>query len=416
MAGTKARILILGAGFGGLYTALQAYRTLGGRAEITLLDRHDYFLFTPLLYQVVTGALRPHHVARPLVRLLPRGVQFVQTSVRAVDLAGRRVQTDAGSLPCDFLVLALGGVPNFYGLTSAERHALTFKWLPDALRLRSHIEGRFAEAEASPRRAPDLLRTVVTGAGCTGVELVSELYDWMRGPMLRRFPGVRKEMVTLILAEALDHLLCPMDPRLMRAAVRQLRARAIDVRLGMKVTEVGPEGVRVRRAADQETAIASGTVIWTAGIKGNQIVGPGGDGLVGRGLAGRIHVTETLQVPGHPEVLAIGDLAACPQAGGGILPATAQVAVQQAPAAARALDALLKDRTPDPFRYRWKGEVLGLGRAGALAEAFGFRLMGYPAWLLARTVHLARLPDWGDRVAVAWEWAKDLVKGHDEST
>lgn len=406
MESTKTRILILGAGFGGLFTALHAHRALGRRADITLVDRNDYFLFTPLLYQVVTGTLRPHHVARPLARLLPRGLRCVRADVKGVDLDGRRVETDTGALPYDFLVLALGGVPHFYGLDSAERDAIPFKWLPDALRLRSHIEGRFAEAERDVRSAPDLLRTVVTGAGCTGVELVTELFDWMRGPLLRRFPGVRTETVALVLAETLDHLLCPMDPRLMRAAVRRLLARHIDVRLGHAVIEVGPRWVRVRTPAGQETQISSGTVVWTAGIKASPVL----TGLpVAFAPGGRVQVTGTLQIPGHPEVLGIGDLAACPDGTGGIVPVTAQVAVQQAAAAGKALDALLNDAQPQPFRYRRKGEILGLGRAGAVAEAFGFRLMGYPAWLLARTIHLVRLPDWGDRVAVAWEWAKDAL-------
>lgn len=410
VAGERARILILGAGFGGLFTALQAYRVLRHRAAITLVDRNDYFLFTPLLYQAVSGTLRPHHVARPLARLLPRGLQFVQTTVRVVDLDRRRVETEDGPLAYDFLVLALGGIPNFHALESVERYALTFKSLPDALRLRAHLERRFAETQDSPRQAPDLLRTVVTGAGCTGVELVTELFDWMRGPLLRRYPGVRGDAVALILVEALDHLLCPMDRRFRRAAIRQLLARHIDVRLGHHVTKVGPGWVSVRTASGEET-LSCGTVVWTAGIKGNPVVA----GLpVAFDPGGRIQVTETLQVPGRPEVLALGDLAACQESGAGPLPATAQVAVQQAPAAARVLAAVLAGRPPESFRFKRKGEVLGLGRFGALAEAFGFRFMGLPAWLIARTIHLARLPDWGDRIAVAWEWAKELAGARDK--
>lgn len=399
-------MLILGAGFGGLYTALQMHRLLGSRAEITLLDRNDYFLFTPLLFQAVSGTLKTHHVARPLARLLPPGIRFIQTTVHGVDLIGRRVDTDAGALSYDFIVLALGGVPNFYGMASAERHALPFKRLGDVDRLRSHIQHRFAEAERHARRAADLLRTVVTGAGCTGVELIAELHDWLRGPLLRQFPGVRNETVELVLAEALDHLLCPMDPQLMRLAVRKLLERQIDVRLGTFVTEVGDGWLQVRTPSGEQKQIPCGTIVWTAGIKANPVVSNLG---VPSESGGRIQVSSTLQILAHPEALAIGDLAACPDPQGGILPATAQVAVQQAPAAARVLYALIAGQEPKHFRYKRKGEVVGLGRMGALAEVFGFKLMGLPAWLIARTIHLARLPDWGDRISVAWEWAKDAL-------
>lgn len=402
----RPNIVVLGAGFGGLYTALQAHRKLRDRAEITVLDRNDYFLYTPLLFQVAGGTLGTRHVARPLATLLPRQVRFVQTTVHGINLDRRYVETNSGTLPYDFLVLALGGVPNFYGIASAEQHALRFKWLPDVERVRVHIERRFADADRNPQRAPDLLRFVITGAGCTGVELIAELHDWMRGPLPRRYPGVRDEAVQLILAEALDHLLCPMEPRLMRAALRKLLTRKIDVRLGTFVTGVGPDWIRLRPPQGPDIQIACGGVVWTAGIQAPPLVA---ELPVPHGPAGRVQVSATLQIPGYPEVLAVGDLAACPDPQGTYLPVTAQVAVQQGPAAARTLAALVAGSEPAPFQYRRKGEVVGLGRMGALAEALGFPLMGLPAWLFARTVHLARLPDWGDRVAVAWEWAKEVL-------
>jgi len=400
-----ASVLILGGGFGGLYTALVASRLLRTRAEITLIDRNDYFLYTPLLFQVAGGTLQAHHVARSLRHLLPRSVRVVHSDVMAIDLEAKQVTTGGGSLGYDYLVLALGGVPNFYGMSSAEQHALRFKWLPDVFRLRTHIEQRFAEAAAEPRRARDVLRTVITGAGCTGVELVAELHDWIHGPLLRHHPSVPRDAPSLVLAEALDHLLCPMDPNLMRKAVRKLLDRRIDLRLQQFVTEVSPGWLKLRGPAGEEQ-VPCGTVVWAAGIKTSPLVAalP-----LQRGPGGRIDVTPTLQVVGHPEVLALGDLAACADPAGGILPQTAQVAVQQGPAAARTLRALIAGEVPQAFRYRRKGEVVWLGRTGALAEAFGLHLTGLPAWLLSRTVHLARIPDWGDRVAVALQWVKALL-------
>ncbi|HLE78192.1 MAG TPA: NAD(P)/FAD-dependent oxidoreductase [bacterium] len=401
-----ARILILGAGFGGLFTALQAARLVGDRATITLVDRNDYFLYTPLLFQVVSGTLQPRHVARPIAPLLPPRIRFVRAAVHTIDLDRRRVETDDGSLEYDLLVIALGGVPNFFGLMSAEQHALPFKWLPDVPSLRAHIEERFVQAAHHPDRAADLLRTVVTGAGCTGVELAAELHDWMYGSLAPSHPAVPPSAIGITVAEALDHLLCPMDPGLRRAALRKLTERRIAVQLSSLVTGVGPDWIEYR-SNGEATRVACGTVVWTAGITPSPVVsalpvtfGPGG----------RIVVSETLQVLGHPDVLAVGDLAACADPQGAILPTTAQVAVQQAPAAVRTLAALIEGRVPQPFRYKRQGEVVGLGRTGALVEAFGVKMVGLPAWLVGRIIHLSRLPDWGDRVAVAWEWARDLLR------
>jgi len=402
---TTARVLILGGGFGGLYTSLVASRLLRTRAEITIIDRNDYFLYTPLLFQVAGGSLQARHVARSLRHLLPRSVRIIHADVTAIDLHAKQVTTGGGSFSYDFLVLALGGVPNFYGMASAEQYALRFKWLPDVFRLRTHIEQRFAEAAAEPRRARDVLRTVITGAGCTGVELVAELHDWIHGPLLRQHPSVPQDAPSLVLAEALDHLLCPMDPTLMRKAVRKLLDRQIDLRLERFVTEVGPGWLKLRGPAGDEH-IPCGTVVWAAGIKPSPLVA---DLPLPHGPGGRIDVTATLQVVGHPEILALGDLAACPDPFGGTLPQTAQVAVQQGPSAARTLRALITGEIPQPFRYRRKGEIVWLGRTGALAEAFGLHFTGLPAWLLSRTVHLARVPDWGDRVAIALQWVKSML-------
>jgi len=401
-----ARVCILGAGFGGLFTALQTARLLGDRAAITLVDRNDYFLYTPLLFQVAGGTLRPEHVARPLSRLLSPRIQFIQTAVRAIDLGGHTVETDSGPLEYEYLVIALGGVPNYFGIASAEQHALRFKWLSDVAHLRAHVEARFRQAAQDPTRAGDLLRTVITGAGCTGVELAAELHDWMYGPLARAHPSVPESAIELTIAEALDHLLCPMDPGLRRAALLRLTERRITVQLSSLVSDIGPDWIEYR-SGGAATRVPCGTVVWTAGIKASPIV----SGLpVASGPNGRIVVSATLQIPVHPEVLALGDLAACTDPTGGVLPTTAQVAVQQAPAAARTLAALITGGDPHPFRYRRKGEVVGLGRTGALVEAFGLKLVGLPAWLVGRVIHLSRLPDWGDRVAVAWEWARDALR------
>jgi NADH dehydrogenase len=229
------------------------------------------------------------------------------------------------------------------------------------------------------------------------VELSVALHDWTRplGP------------ARVALLEAMPQLLCPMDPRLMRATVDALRSRHLDVHLGSLVEEVREDGVAVRRG-EARGFVAADLVIWTAGVQANPLLQ---QLPVEHAAGGRVRVEPTLQLPSFPEVLALGDGAACPDPEGQVLPATAQVAVQQAAAAARALQALVDGQPPRPFRYRRRGELLGLGRMGAVAEAFGVRLAGLPAWLVVSLVHLARLPDWGDRAAVAWAWAKDAFRG-----
>jgi NADH dehydrogenase len=401
----KAKILVLGGGFGGLYAALEARKSLNGQAEITLVDRNDYFLFTPLLHQIVSATLQPHHITEPFRKLLPPDVGFVRTDVRSVDFDRRTAETVAGPLAYDFLVIALGSVPNFYGIESAEKNAFPFKGLPDALRLRARLLDQYSKAAANPERAPDLIRTVVTGAGCTGIELVAEIHDWMHGPARSLFPGVPPEAASLVLAEALDHLLCPMDPGLQQAAVRQLLSREIDIQLKTAVREVEPHAALIAENGET-TRIPTDTVIWAAGIKPSPFI----NGLsVAKDRRGRIQVSETLQIPEHPEVLAIGDIAACPDPKREFVPPTAQAAVQQAPVAARNIAALVKGRDPRPFRYKNKGEVVDIGHTVTLTEAFGVKFTGLPAWLLGRTLHLARLPDWGDRTTVALEWAKQSL-------
>lgn len=386
-----ARVVVLGGGFGGLFTALAASRWLRDRARVVLVDRNEFFLFTPLLYDVVTGRLSPHHVARPLRRLLPRSVEFLQAEVDEVDLDRRTVRTNRGELSYDFLVLALGAVPNFYGICGAQEHALPFKGLGDALHLRRRVLEHLARQERG------VLRLALVGAGCTGVELSVGLHDWTR----------RLGRVRIALLEAMPQLLCPRDPRLMQATVEALRSRDIEVRLGTSVGEVREDGV-VTGPGEAQELVPADLVVWTAGVQANPLVR---QLPVDLAPGGRVRVSPTLQLPSFPEVVALGDLAAFPDPTGGFLPATAQVAVQQAAAAAKALRALVDGRAPDPFRYRPKGEVLGLGRMGAVAEVFGLRLVGLPAWLLLSLAHLVRLPDWGDRAAVAWEWAKDAVTG-----
>jgi len=399
------RILVLGGGFGGLYTALETHRRLGGRVQITVVDRTGSFLFTPLIYQVVSGILGVRHVSRPLSQLLPKAVKTVRASVLKVDLDARRVETDLGPMEYDLLVLALGSVPHYYGIPFAEQHALTFKWLPDAERLRAHIMARFAEAEALPHMSRALLKTVVVGAGCTGVELAAELHDWIYGTLLSRFPRADESAVSLDLVEAMSQMPCPADPELRKAAARQLLSRRLSIRLGTVVEAINRGHVRLRTNGNvyQEPY---GTAVWAAGVRPSPIAAtlP-----LERDPGGRIRVTETLQVPGRPEVLVVGDMAACPDPSGGVVPATAQAAFQEGPAAARTLAALVGGRTPPPFRYKRKGEVLHMGRSGAIGEVYGVRLTGLPAWLAWRTLNLLRLPDWGDRASVALEWAKDAI-------
>lgn len=403
------RILILGASFAGLYTAvfLDGYlrRARGPRPSITLLDRNNFLLFTTFLPEVVSNSLNPLSITPSVRRILGgRAIDFRQTTVEEIDLAGKRVKTAAGTLDYDILILGLGGLTNYYGNQACEQYGFPCKTMPDALRLRNHIINCLERANATsdPQEKRRLLTFLQAGAGCTGLELMTELAEFLHSAVGRIYRNIDfKRDVRLILAEGLERVLITLPVHLSRKAHAKLEHIGIEMRLNTFVTGAGPGWVELNKTERIETE----TLIWVAGVRGSPLVA----GLpVEHDKLGRVVVDRHLNVPGHPGVYALGDNALCPGEDGQPLGQTAQVAVQQAPLLARNLLALREGRPAQPFKYHYRGDLVSMGSMDAVCCPYGFHLFGLPAWFLFRVVYFSKLPTVHARLRVATDW---FVKG-----
>jgi NADH dehydrogenase len=396
------RVVIVGAGFGGL----RAARGLAGSGfDVTLLDRENYHLFQPLLYQVATASLEPESIAHP-VRSIVRGwknVRFNMTEVVGVDLPRRQVITQNGPIEYDRLVMAVGARTAFFGVESAQPHAVELKGLPDAASLRSRILAAFERAalEDDPQKRESLLSFAIVGGGPTGVEYAGALAELIDGPLADDFSPEFVAEARIVLVDMLPHVLNPYPPDLRAYAARRLEALGVELVLGTSVDEVLPD--RVILADGRQ--IRAGTVLWVAGVEPSPLVGS----LAAEQVRdGRVRVNPDLTLPDHPEVYVIGDMAYVEQ-DGAPLPQMAPVAMQQGAYVARHITAQAEGREVGPFRYRNLGTMAVIGRGAAVARVFGLRLTGFPAWLMWVVLHLAYLVDFRNRLVVLINWAYDYL-------
>lgn len=394
-AAGRPRVVIVGAGFGGLAAA----RGLAGApVDVLLLDRTNYHLFTPLLYQVATAGLEAESIAHP-VRSILRGaenVEFRVATVRGVDLVHRTVLTDAAPVSYDLLVLAAGSTTNFFGLEP--RGVMGLKDLPEALSLRNHILCRCEEAvwEPDPDRRRALLTFVVVGGGPTGVEMAGTLAELVRVVLPRDFPMLDFRQAQVILLEATDRLLASFRPRLQRAAARDLRRKGVAVWLGARVERVMGEWVELAGG----TRLRTGTLIWAAGVRAADLAAHVG---TPQGRQGRLTVDPFLRLPSHSEVFVIGDMAEVEQ-DGGPLPMLAPVAIQQGRYVALSIRRQLAGLALRPFRYRDRGIMATIGRKAAVAQVGLLALSGLPAWLAWLALHLVWLIGFRNRLVVLLNW------------
>jgi NADH:ubiquinone reductase (H+-translocating) len=395
----RPTVVIVGAGFGGL-TAARALRRVP--VNVVLIDRHNYHLFQPLLYQVATAGLEPSDIARP-VRAILRGqprFDFRMTQVSALDLPGRHVLTDDGPVAYDFLILALGGETNYFGLENIRRSALALKTVDDAIAIRNHVLRRFEAAthETNLERRAALRTFVIVGGGPTGVEMAGALSELSRLVLGRDYPRAQLDDVRILLLEAGNRLLATMPERLSTAAARTLRRKQVDVRLEAAVQDYDGERVCLRGGE----IIPAATLIWAAGI---QAATSGPRLGLPTGRQGRVAVDEALRVPGHEEVYVIGDAAAVQNRDP--YPMVAPVAIQMAQAAARNINRHLNASPPIPFRYRDKGTLATIGRNAAVADVHGIAFTGFLAWVVWLVVHIVQLIGFRNRVVVLVNWAWD---------
>jgi NADH dehydrogenase len=409
LSATK-QIVVLGGGFAGLHLVRRLERRLRpGEASVTLVDRQNYHLFTPLLYQVCTGELPPHAVAYPLRdATAPAGYHFLQSEVTAVDLENRRIETADGDLAYDHLVIALGSVTNDYGIPGVRENALPVKWLSDAEALKRHVLDVFESAaiETDIARRREALTFIIVGAGPVGVELASSLRDLMDHTLRKIYPTIDFFAdVAIHLLDGADRVLPGMNPKLSAIAIKRLEQQRIRVLLQTLVSEIGPGVVCTKNGAQ----LRARTIVWSGGVKVNPLVASLD---LPKAKDGRIVVDDRFRA-GRDDVLVLGDAAYFEHNGKG-LPQLAQVAVLEAPAAARNLAALVRGEATVPYVYKRKGDLVALGRtqAGAeFAKLGGFVMGGLPAWTVWRVNYLMQLLGVRNRATLLVEWVLSFFAG-----
>jgi NADH dehydrogenase len=416
---TAHRVVVVGGGFGGLQATLKLARM---PVEVTLVDRRNFHLFQPLAYQVATGALSPAEICYPLRRIFRgrRNVRVILAEVVDVDLDARRVQLrsepgerDPDPLTYDTLLVSGGSQYSYFGHDEWQEHAAELKSLEGALTLRRQILEAFeaAELETDTELQDEYLTFVVVGAGPTGVEMAGQIAEIARD-MRADFRAVDPARARILLLEAGDRVLAGFPASLSAKAARALEDLGVTPRLGEAVVDVGPRSVTVERSGAGTDRIPTPTVIWAAGVVASPLAGllaqrAGED--VDR--AGRVEVLADLSLPGHPEVLALGDMVRIRQADGTsvVLPGLAPVAMQEGRHAARVVRDRLEGRTPPPFHYRDKGNLATIGRARAVADVKGMHLSGFIAWVTWLVVHLWYLIGFQNRLLVLIRWAFSFV-------
>jgi NADH dehydrogenase len=410
----RKRIIILGGGFGGLYAALRLENTLARdpEVEILLVNRENFFLFTPMLHEVAASDLDLTHIVNPVRKLLKR-VQFFDGDVDDIDLPGRKVVVSHGAehhaheLEYDHLVIALGSITNFFNLPGLQERALTMKSLGDAIYLRNKLISHLEEADfecCAPERQ-ELLTFVVAGGGFAGVETIASLNDFVR-EALRFYPNLREDMLRIVLVHPGPVILPELGEKLGAYAQTKLAARKVEIRINTRVT-----GISVSRVELSDgSAIPTKMLVWTAGTSPNPLL----EKLPCPKERGRLLVNEFLEVPDWPGVWALGDCALVPDPQTGkFCPPTAQHALREGKILAENLLATVRGGRKKPFVFTTIGQLATIGRRTGVANIMGVNFSGFLAWWLWRTIYLSKLPRFEKKVRVALDWTLDLLFSKD---
>jgi NADH dehydrogenase len=403
---TGHRVVILGGGFGGLYAAKALKKA---PVQVTVLDRRNFHLFQPLLYQVATGALSPGEIASPLRSVLSRQMNTRVLLGEAVDLDvnHRAVILDDGqTVEYDSLIVATGSTDSYFGHDDWRRNAPSLKTIEEATEIRTKILFAFEAAEREPdtEKQREWLTFAIVGGGPTGVELAGALAEIAHDTLRHDFRSIRPESARIFLIEGAPRLLPTYPEDLSAKAEASLRRLNVTPRTGVFVTHIDDRGVTVKERDGNEHTFVARTVIWAAGVAPSSFA----EVLERRARAprdrrGQVMVNPDCSVPGHPEIFVIGDLAHMEQ-DGKPLPGVAQVAMQQGSYVAKLIPARLKGATVSPFHYFDKGNLAVIGRASAVAQIGPLHLSGLLAWLTWLFVHLMYLVEFSNRVLVFVQW------------
>lgn len=409
------KIIILGSGFGGLYAALEFEKVLQTRSDldVVLVNRDNYFLFTPMLHEIAASDLDITHIVNPVRKLLKR-VRFFNGDVDSINVEGKEVVVSHGldvphshTLPFDDLIISLGSETNFFNLPGVEERALTMKSLGDAIYLRNRMIEHMEEAdfECCKDIREALLTFVVAGGGFSGVETVAAMHDFLL-EALPSYPNLRPEHVKLILVNSGEYVLPELGEKLGRYTQKKLSERGMEVITGAKVKECSGDSITLTNGR----VFSSRTLVWTAGTRPNPLL----DKLPCPREKGKLVVDEFFRSPGWDGVWALGDCALVPDIKrGGFHPPTAQHAIREGKVLAQNVLATMAGTPLKPFTFTTIGQLAAIGKRTGVARVLGINFSGFFAWWLWRSVYLGKLPRFEKKVRVALDWALDVVFSKD---
>lgn len=405
------RIIVVGAGFGGLeaVTRLDRMFRRDPNVEILLLSDQNYLLFTPLLPQIASSFTDPRHIVQAVREIRGRKkFRFRREAVRAVDAANRRVILDSGPIDYDALILASGARTEFFNTPGARENCWDYKSLQQAVELRERIIDLCEHADHTEDQAAwqAMLTFVVVGGGYTGIELVTEMHDFLFRYAARKYRGIKASDIRLVVLEATPDILRGIGPKLAEHARKRLRSTGIEVRTSTRVTRVNPDGVEI----NGNEILKADTIIWTAGVRAAELIEslPGPHDRIGRAV-----VNPHLQLENHPEIFVVGDSAAAvsaPEA-----PRVAPVAIEQGEIAARNIGHLWRDEALETYEFASKGMLVSLGMNYAVVNVAGIQVSGYFAWLFWNAVHLYKLVGLKKQLQVAGDWMLGLIFPRDSA-
>lgn len=419
---TKKKVVILGAGFGGIYTylGLEKYISNFDEVEITIIDRKNYFLFVPMIHEVATGNLEPNSVIQPIRQAIDLSkVRFIEGQIVSVDADARSIAIEIDNetieLSYDYLVMALGSTNQFFGTPGAE-HAFVLKDLKDAVRVKHKVIEAFerGSSAATPEEKKKLLTFVTIGGGATGVELTAELADLVNHEMKAAYPGLC-EYCSIHLIQSADRLVPQVDMWFHERATAKLKAMGVSVYFDTQVTEITEQFVRLSSGEQ----IITDTVFWTAGVKAVEVPISGGKNSLIQydERSRRVQVLPTLQIPVYKEIFVVGDQGFLQDdLSGKPYPMRAQFASRQGFVAGINIASLLRgEQTLQHFNWKDKGFIISLGVGGALAQVYGFKISGPFAWWMYRTAYLLKLIGKRAKFKTAYEWTINLFLPRDIS-
>ena len=427
MSQQRHQVLILGGGFGGLVAAQTLKHT---DVDITLLDKRNFHLFQPLLYQVATGSLSPAEIAAPLRAVLRHQKNIEVLLGEAVDLdpgAKRVVLADGACFPYDTLIMATGSQTSYYGKDEWRESAPSIKTIEEATAMRRKVLYAFERAERAEtnEEAQAWLNFVIIGAGATGLELAGALAEIAHETLKRDFRRIRPQEARIVLMEGGPRVLAGYPEDLSAKAEKLVRKLKVEVLLGALATNVTADGVSYKHG-DEQRHIRARTVLWAGGVTATPFARKVAERLgVETDRIGRFKVNPDLTVPGHPEIFIVGDLALSFDKGGKQLAGVAQVAIQGGRHVGKSIKNRLAGRSTKPFKYFDKGDMAVIGRAAAVANIFGFHISGFIAWFIWVFIHLIYIVEFQSRVLVMVDWgflyltfsrrARLITNGHSDS-